>query len=105
MTDKNKMQDKCIWIRMGRELAALHDLIVDIQCEPDYLAVMDVKTWDKLSKLTWYLDQVRGLAEERMARNVPDWSTRTFYPVDRKDIQAAINEFRQKMKEDQTNEC
>ena len=98
MTDKKKKQDKRIWERMGRELAALHDLILAIQCDPEYQAVMDRKTWDRLDKLTYHLDVVRGPAENRMAKYVPDWSTRTFYPVDRDAMNAAIAEFRQKMK-------
>lgn len=47
--------------------------------------------------LTYYLDTVRSRAEDRMARYVPDWSTRTFYPRDRGDLEAAIQDFRQKM--------
>ena len=38
MTRRDKQQDKHIWARMGRELAALHDLICDIQCDPEYNA-------------------------------------------------------------------
>ena len=97
MTKKEQARDKRIWNRMGRELAALHDLIVKIQCDREYQSVMDRKTWDKLRKLTWYLDQVRSSAEDRMSRYVPDWSTQTFYPSDRGELHAANNEFRRKM--------
>lgn len=97
MTDKAKKQDLQIWTRMGRELAALHDLIVHIICDPDYNDVMDKRTWGRLNGLTYHLDTVRSRAEDRMARYVPDWSTRTFYPRDRGDLEAAIQDFRQKM--------
>lgn len=99
MTDKRKMQDKRIWQRMGLELAALRELIVEIQCDREYNAVMDVVTWDRLDKLTYHLDVVRSRAEDRMARYVPNWTTRTFYPIDRKDTTAAGDAFRQRIKE------
>lgn len=98
MTRRDKQQDKHIWARMGRELAALHDLICDIQCDPEYNAVMDRKAWDRLNSLTHRLDIVRGEAESRMARFIPDWSLRTFYPIDREKLHAAIAEFRNSMK-------
>lgn len=103
MTYKEKKEDKRIWERMGRELAALHDLILYIIVDPDYQGVMDRKTWDRLNKLEYYLNIVRGDAENRMARFIPDWTTQTFYPVDRTNLNAAIKAFRDKMKED-TNE-
>lgn len=97
--DKKKLEDRRIWERMGRELAALDELIVKIRCDPEYLAVMDSKTWDRLDKLCYHLDLIRGEAENRMARFVPDWATTTFYPHDRKDIEAAITTFRNSVKE------
>ena len=39
--DKKKAKDPQIWKRLGLELAALHDLIVEIQCDKDYASVMD----------------------------------------------------------------
>lgn len=95
----NMKKDKRIWKRMGRELAALHDLIVEIQCDPEYQMVMDRKTWDKLHKLTYYLNIVRAGAENRMAKYVPDWWTvSTFFPIDNKGAEAAVKPFRQKAK-------
>lgn len=90
----NKKQDGRIWQRMGQELAALHDLILAISCDSDYCAVMDKKTWDKLDSLADRLDIVRSYAEDRMSKHIPDWTTRTFCPVDRTEIYDAINEFR-----------
>lgn len=58
--DKKKAKDPQIWKRLGLELAALHDLIVEIQCDKDYASVMDSKTWDRLYKLTYHLDIVRS---------------------------------------------
>ena len=66
--DKKKAKDPQIWKRLGLELAALHDLIVEIQCDKDYASVMDSKTWDRLYKLTYHLYIVRSCAEERMGR-------------------------------------
>ena len=96
--DKKKAKDPQIWKRLGLELAALHDLIVEIQCDKDYASVMDSKTWDRLYKLTYHLDIVRSCAEERMAKNLPDWSTRTFYPVDRSRTTVAGEAFREEIK-------
>lgn len=90
----NKKQDEQIWKRMGKELAALDELIGRIQCDPDYCAVMDKKTWDKWFWMTHRLGIIRGNAEDRMAKNIQNWTTRTFYPVDRTEIYDAINEFR-----------
>ena len=59
--DKKKAKDPQIWKRLGLELAALHDLIVEIQCDKDYASVMDSKTWDRLYKLTYHLDIVRRM--------------------------------------------
>ena len=100
----SKIQDKCIWECMGRELAALRTLIGEIQTDPDYQAAMDCKSWDRLGKMVYYLDNVRSWAENRMARAIPDWSTQTFYPIDRKEINTAVLEFRKKMKGDLINE-
>ena len=96
--DKKKAKDPQIWKRLGLELAALHDLIVEIQCDKDYASVMDSKTWDRLYKLTYHLDIVRSCAEERMAKNLLDWSTRTFYPVDRSRTTVAGEAFREEIK-------
>ena len=96
--DKKKAKDPQIWKRLGLELAALHDLIVEIQCDKDYASVMDSKTWDRLYKLTYHLDIVRSCAEERMAKNLSDWSTRTFYPVDRSRTTVAGEAFREEIK-------
>jgi len=94
MPSKRKVRDVRVWRRMGLELAALHDLIVHIQTDSDYTDAMDVKTWDKLDKMIYQLNIVRGLAEDRMARYISDWSVRTFYPIDRDGSDKAIAEFR-----------
>lgn len=94
MTGKEKMKDPHVWMRMGRELAALSDLIAHIHSDPDYNAVMDMRTWDVLYKLTHHLNTIRGRAENRMARYVPDWSPEIFYPVEREDLRTAIKTFR-----------
>ena len=95
----DKVKDKSVWVRLGQELTALDELLAEIKCDPGYQSVMDRKTWDRLDKLTYHLNVVRGDAESRMAKNVPDWSERTFYPVDREGIKVAVESFRQKMKE------
>lgn len=102
--DKKKLEDRRIWERMGRELAALDELIVKIRCDPEYLAVMDSKTWDWLDKLCYHLDLIRGYAESRMARFIPDRSTTTFFPYDREDIESVVQVFRNSMKEAPTHE-
>lgn len=99
MTDKEKMQDPLIWRRMGLELAALHDLMTGILCDPEYNAVMDKKTWSGLAAAINRLDAVRSDAEDRMSRYVPEWSPRIFYPRDRKATNAAGEAFRQKIAE------
>lgn len=96
----SKMQDRQIWERLGRELAALHELIGKVQTDPDYQAVMDCKAWDRLGKMIYYLDNVRSWAENRMARYIPDWTPQIFYPRDREDLEAAIMAFRNSMKEE-----
>ena len=78
--DKKKAKDPQIWKRLGLELAALHDLIVEIQCDKDYASVMDSKTWDRLYKLTYHLDIVRS------------------YPVDRSRTTVAGEAFREEIK-------
>ena len=103
MTSKKKMQDPLIWQRMGRELAALHDLMCDIYCDPDYQAVMDKKTWSGLTAAINRLDAVRSDAEDRMSRYVPEWSPRIFYPHDREVTDAAGKAFREKITE--ANPC
>lgn len=103
-TDKKKLEDKRIWERMGRELAALDELIVKIRCDPEYLAVMDSKTWDRLDKLCYHLDLIRGGAENRMVRFVPNWTTTTFFLYDREDIESVVQVFRNSMKEAPTHE-
>lgn len=95
----NKKQDKRIWTRMGRELAALCELIDDIIVDLEYNAVMDRKTWDRLDKLVYHLNIVRGEADSRMARFIPDWTGNEFYPQDRQDLEEAIDKFRDRMKE------
>lgn len=96
----SEREDKRIWERMGRELAALHDLICHIRTDPEYQAIMDRKTWDRLKKLTYHLCLVREEAENRMARFIPGWSATTFFPRDRENLEAAITAFRNSMKEE-----
>lgn len=99
MTGKKKMQqDKRAWERMGRELAALRDMIGNISTDREYQAIMDRRTLDKLRKAQEWVDKVRSDAESRMALFIPDWDTQTFYPHDRQDLNAAISEFRDRMK-------
>lgn len=101
MTDKKKMQDIRIWQRMGQELCALDDLLGRILCDPDYQAVMGKKTWNRLYKAIDVVNHIRSDAEERMARNVPNWSTRVFYPVttdERESADAAVAAFRKEIK-------
>lgn len=86
--------NKQVWKKMGRELAVLDALIQQIQADPDYCDVMDVKTWDRLTKMHHQLDVIRGDAESRMARFVPDWSTRTFYPDDWKGLYETADKIR-----------
>ena len=88
-------EDKRLWERMGRELAALDYLLRELHSDPDYSRVMDTKTWDRLGKMNYHLNIVRGMAENRMSRFVPDWSTRTFYPVEDGDIRAVVEKFRE----------
>ena len=97
--DMKKMQDKRIWERMGRELVALNNLICHISTDREYAAVMDCQTWDRFDKMLYHLIQIRGKAEDRMARYIPDWDTQIFYPRDQEDLEAAIMVFRNSMKE------
>lgn len=95
----DKKQDKRIWARMGRELAALRDLIGRIGTDPEYLSVMTCKEWKKLGYAQARIDKLRSEAENRMAQFIPGWNTDTFYPLDRQDLEEAVNEFRDRMKE------
>lgn len=99
MTDKNKTKEQEIFERMGRELAALRDLIGHIITDPEYNAVMTRKTCDKLCAAQSRVDAVRSEAETRMTKYIPGWHTETFYPTDRRALGAAIEEFRERMKE------
>lgn len=94
MPDKTKMQDKRIWERMGRELAALRDLIGCIITEPEYQAVMDRQTWNKLCIAQERVDTVRGKAEDRMRAAIPGLHLDTFYPRNRKVLELSIAGFR-----------
>lgn len=84
--NQRALEDKRIWARMGRELAALNELIGQAYTDKQYGKVMDCKTWDRLSKIDHHLNMLRAEAESRMARFIPDWSTTTFYPYDREDL-------------------
>lgn len=101
MSQKNtkQLQDKRIWERIGWELFALHLFISAIHVDPEYQSVMVCKIWDRFFKMTDHLIQIRGNAESRMARFVPDWSARIFYPIDTEALEAAVAEFRRKLKE------
>ena len=103
MADKKKMQDPLIWQRMGWELAALHDLMCNIYCDPDYQAVMDKRSFNGLRTAIERLDDVRNNAEIRMARYAPEWSPKTFFPRDRAVTDAAGRLFRQKIAD--ANSC
>ena len=93
--DKKKLEDKRIWTRMGRELVALRELLADIATDPDYQDIMDRKTWDKLLRAQGHIDTVRCEAENRMNRVFPDCTmAHTFYPLDKQEIYAAIEDFR-----------
>lgn len=94
MNDKQQ-----IFERMGRELAALRDLIGRIGTDPEYLSVMTCAKWKKLGRAQTHIDELRSEAESRMARVIPGWTTGVFYPRDRRDLEEAIIEFRDKMKE------
>lgn len=96
--DKAKLSDMRIWGRMGKELAALDELIGRIYTDQEYWKVMDCKTWDRLNKIGHHLDVLRAEAEGRMARFVPNWTTQTFYPHDRGALVAAVAAFRDSMK-------
>lgn len=97
---KNEMlRGKQIWDRMGWELAVLSALICSIGSDMEYQSVMVCKTWDRLTKMFYDLGIIRSQAEDRMAKFVPDWSVRTFYPINSGDINAAVAEFRRKLKE------
>lgn len=65
MTDKKKMRDKRIWVRMGWELAALYQLLCETLCDTDFNEVMDKKTWCKLKKAIEAVDDVRACADYR----------------------------------------
>lgn len=97
---KKKQQDKRIWQRMGRELTALHDLILEISSDPEYNAVMTIGRWRKLNYAQARIDELREDAADRMFMLIPDAKLMdTFYPIDRQNLEIAINEFRDKMKE------
>ena len=74
---KAMQKNPYIWKRMGLELAALDTLIVRA----------------KRSNI------LRSEAENRMAWFVPEWSTDTFYPVDREKMNAAISNFRESLRQ------
>ena len=95
------IKEQQIFKRMGRELAALRDLIGSIITDPEYNAVIPRKAWSKLCSAQSRVDTLRSEAEDRMSRYIPDWTTDTFYPSDRRDLEEAINEFRDKMREEQ----
>ena len=97
--EKAKQKNPYIWKRMGLELAALDTLIVRIQCDPDYCDVMDKQTLRRLYRLAKNSNILRSAAENRMAWFVPDWSTDTFYPVDREKMNAAISNFRESLRQ------
>lgn len=102
MTSKAKMQDRRTWERMGRELTALRDMMGHIITDPEYQAVMDRQTWNKLCIAQSRVDAVRSEAEGRMALYIPDWTTDTFYPRNREKLEAAIEAFRNSMREEAT---
>lgn len=95
----NKKRDERIWTRMGRELAALRDLMGHICTDPEYNAVLPCKVLGKMCTAQDHIDKLRSEAENRMAQFIPGWDTDTFYPHDRRDLEAAIEEFRDRMKE------
>lgn len=91
-------KEQQIFERMGR-LAALRDLMGHICTDPEYNAVLPRKALSKMCTAQGRVDALRSEAENRMAKYVPDWTTDTFYPSDRQDLEKVINEFRDKMKE------
>lgn len=95
---RKKQQDKRIWERMGREPTALHDLIGWIGTDPEHLSVMACMEWGKRGYAQARIDNLRSIAENRMAKYVPDWTADTFHPLDRQDLEETVNEFCDRMK-------
>ena len=96
----NKKQDKRIWTRMGRELSALRELMIDIETDPDYQAVMNKVTWGKLLRAQGWIDRLRSESESRMARVLPGCDMHVFYHFDKTAIYTAIDEFRDRVREE-----
>lgn len=93
-----------IFVRMGRELAALHDLLCDIICDKEYQSVSTRLDFGKMNKMFATLDSVRSDCESRMFRITQESSSDIFYPHERDDLRFAIAEFRNSMsKGDDTN--
>lgn len=99
MTDKKKVQDELIWKRMGLELKFLEELIMAIHTDGEYNAVMDMKTWDRLFRVSNHVDVLRGECENRMAKFVPNWDTDVFYPHECKEVRMLLEKVRQKIEE------
>lgn len=99
MTDKKKVHDSRVWQRMGLELVLLDALISEIHVDKEFCAVMDMKTWDRLFKVSNHVKMLRAECESRMAKYIPDWDTKTFYPNDRTLINEILESVRQELKD------
>lgn len=91
-------KEQQIFERMGRELAALRDLIGHIITDPKYQAIMTCRAWGGLCAAQARVDSFRSDAESRMARYTPGWDSETFYPRDRRNLNTAIEDFRNRMR-------
>lgn len=90
-----------IFTRMGRELAALHDLLCDIICDREYQSVTTQLDFGKMNKMFATLDSVRSDCESRMFRMTQESSSDIFYPHERDDLRSAISEFRNSMSKEE----
>ena len=99
MKDNKKLQDKRLWQQLGHELAALQVLLPAIAC--DYYDLFDDKAIRKLVRMGDHLLDVRSAMESKMSQHVSDWSTEAFYPTRRTALDAACEDFRKILKEEQ----
>lgn len=88
-----------IFVRIGRELASLHDLLCDIICDKEYQSVTTKLDFGKMNKMFATLDSVRSDCESRMYRITQESSPDIFYPLERDDLRSAIHAFRNSMRE------
>lgn len=100
MTNKQKKQDKLIWIRLGLELAALEYLFTRIFCDPDYLAVMGKTELRGLDKAAGWITDVRSSMDSRSYRYAfrggPEW----FFGISVDPARRLVDSLRQKVREE-----